>query len=174
MKNARNTAGNFLKDFSLKIQAEQLISSAHLLGLFIAIEEDGLISNILFNDNVYNLDFSHICGKNIRDFYILPGNKTIADLSFPIAEQGDKIIQKWIFSVAHTYASKNIFEKFFLKLVTKSFLSISASRSSLILALSNFETIFKSLLFNSSWLRALSRQERFGFIPFSKYHIRSK
>jgi len=112
MKNARNTAGNFLKDFSLKIQAEQLISSAHLLGLFIAIEEDGLISNILFNDNVYNLDFSHICGKNIRDFYILPGNKTIADLSFPIAEQGDKIIQKWIFSVAHTYASKNIFEKF--------------------------------------------------------------
>ncbi|MFH0922036.1 MAG: hypothetical protein V1913_16945 [Fibrobacterota bacterium] len=112
MKNAKNLARDFFKDFSFKIQAEPLISSAYLLGLFIVIEEDGLISDILFNDNVYNFDFSRICGKNIRDFYFLPGNKTIAELSFPLDGQGENIIRKWIFSAAHTYASKNFFEKF--------------------------------------------------------------
>ena len=112
MENTKNTGLNFFKDFIFKIQAEPLISSAYLLGLFIKIEEDGLISDVLFNDNVYNLDFNHVCGQNIHDFYFLPEDKTIADLSFHIDGQGDKIIQKWIFSSAHTYASKNVFEKF--------------------------------------------------------------
>ncbi|MFH0921735.1 MAG: sigma-54 dependent transcriptional regulator [Fibrobacterota bacterium] len=117
------------------------------MGIFVSMDEQGNVGEILYQENRYNFNFDLLINRNLAEFYHIPESPPLPERFIRIS---DKREFQGFFDLTRAFRSKNIYEGFDLAF---DFFSELPFTHLILLQIENFGR-FGVLIYNSFFIRA--------------------